>query len=451
MSSPACFFLVPGRPIQWALKTTLGPTGGPGPGQQLYGQQSWGHSCGCGRSSWRGARLRHQATSLTAEAGQKPGLVPRPPATPGMPAAQASVLRAPRVQRAVLQRGAALQGGRVPLQASRVFSRQVFPKCGEKFGSAPGAAAPPHPGNNPSWPCTAPQGHPALGAGEAAVAMVTRAGLSSLHQGGRGGWRAGSLCLHLVSHPHTYTLIDTHGQSRTHSYTLTGTRHSGTLRDTQRQSRTLTDSHTHIHTHILMHTDTRAHSRTFTHHEHARSRTLIHTQEHSHMDTYAHSQTFIQTYHEHSCTLRDTMHTHGHSCMWVLTRPRTHTFTHSCTFTHTFTYTRAHGHSRTHTRGRLCTLTDIHTHGYSHMDTHTHRHTLTRLQSGVTAGSSGPAQALGLGPCPPRPTQSPCQQPGPPYLAPPAHPGHPVGLLSPALDSPCPSTPLVPGGPPPCP
>ena len=41
MSSPACFFLVPGRPIRWALKIALGPTGRPGPGQQLRGQQSW--------------------------------------------------------------------------------------------------------------------------------------------------------------------------------------------------------------------------------------------------------------------------------------------------------------------------------------------------------------------------------------------------------------------------
>lgn len=134
MSSPACFFLVPGRPIRWALKIALGPTDGPGPGQQLHGRQSWGHSCSCGRSSRRRAQLRHQATSLTAEAG--PG--PLAPHHPGHARSSGQRAASPRVQQAILQRGAALQGGRVPLQASRVFSRQVFPKCGEQLGSARG-------------------------------------------------------------------------------------------------------------------------------------------------------------------------------------------------------------------------------------------------------------------------------------------------------------------------
>lgn len=151
------------------------------------------------------------------------------------------------------------------------------------------------------------------------------------------------------------------------------------------------------------------------------------------------------------------MHTHGHHAHSrafihvVLTWPRTHTFTHyahSRTHSHTLvhmdthkdthsytlthTYTHAHGHqAHIHVDAYAHSRTFIHT--GTQLDTHTHHHTLRTPQSGVTAGSSGPAQALGLGPCPPRATQSLCQQPGPPHLAPPAHPGHPVGLLSPAL------------------
>lgn len=143
MSSPACFFLVPGRPIRWALKIALGLTGRPGPGQQLHGQQSWGHSCSCGRSSQRAQlRLRHQATLLMAEA--RPG--PLAPHHPGHAHGSGQHAVSTRVHQAMLQRGAASPGGQVPLQASGVFSRQVFPKCGEQRGSSRGAAAPPYPG-----------------------------------------------------------------------------------------------------------------------------------------------------------------------------------------------------------------------------------------------------------------------------------------------------------------
>ena len=148
----------------------------------------------------------------------------------------------------------------------------------------PGAAAPPHPGNSPSWPCTAPQGHPALGAGGAAIAMMIRARLSSLDQGGRGGRRAGSLRLHLVSHPHTYTLTDTHAHIHMHSQILDTQGHSGhsltvmhTFIYTHRHS-TLMDTQGHSCTHSYTLTDTRAHGHScalediHTHHEHMRVR-----------------------------------------------------------------------------------------------------------------------------------------------------------------------------------
>lgn len=38
-AGPACFFLVPGRPIRWALKIALGPTGNPSRGQLLLGSR----------------------------------------------------------------------------------------------------------------------------------------------------------------------------------------------------------------------------------------------------------------------------------------------------------------------------------------------------------------------------------------------------------------------------
>ena len=48
-----------------------------------------------------------------------------------------------RVHQAMLHRGAASQWGQVPLQASGVFSRQVFPKCGEQLGSPGGGGCSP--------------------------------------------------------------------------------------------------------------------------------------------------------------------------------------------------------------------------------------------------------------------------------------------------------------------
>ena len=142
MSSPACFFLVPGRPIRWALKIALGPTGRPGPGRQLHGQQSWGHSFSCGRSSRRAPRRRRdQATSLMAEA--RPG--PLAPHHPGHAHGSGQHAVSTRVHQAMLHRGAASQWGQVPLQASGVFSRQVFPKCGEQLGSPGGGGLQPRP------------------------------------------------------------------------------------------------------------------------------------------------------------------------------------------------------------------------------------------------------------------------------------------------------------------
>lgn len=162
----------------------------------------------------------------------------------------------------------------------------------------------------------------------------------------------------------------------------------------------------HTHRHSYRHTTS----------THAHSRTLIHTQGH-----HAYSRTFIQ---------------------WVLTRPCVHTFTHTDTHIHSCTWTL----KDMCTRGCLCTLADIHTHGYSHTWARTHAHSRASQQG---AGGQHSLWVSALVPL--APTQSLCQQPGPPHPAPPADPGHPVGLLGPALDSPCPSTPPVPGGPPPCP
>lgn len=40
--TPVCFFLIPGRPIRWALKIFLNSIGRPSPGQQLHGQLTAG-------------------------------------------------------------------------------------------------------------------------------------------------------------------------------------------------------------------------------------------------------------------------------------------------------------------------------------------------------------------------------------------------------------------------
>lgn len=172
--------------------------------------------------------------------------------------------------------------------------------------------------------------------------------------------------------------------------------------------------------------------------------TPTHSRTLTHVDTYTYPRTFVHSYREHLCVLTDT-HTHSGTLM--------HTGTHTATRAHIHIHSCAWTLKDTHTRGCLRTLADIHTHGYSHTHGHAHTpsHAYRHAHSRASQQGGGDSTGSGSGPSSPHPPQSLCQHPGPPHPASPADPGCPRGLLGPALDSPCPSTQTVPGGPPPCP
>ena len=184
-----------------------------------------------------------------------------------------------------------------------------------------GAAAPPNPGNSPSWPCTAPQGHPALRTGGAAAAMVTRARLSSLiREEDEARGKAASVST--LSPIHTHTLTDTRAHTHIHSRTLDTHGH---------------DTHSRAHTHPI--TDTHAHG-------HVCALKDIHT--------HGHSYNEHMRVHGHSYTLKDT-HTRGHRLMDI------HTDIHTAS-------TCAYSQTLIHTQGHSC----IHSYTLMHLDTQGH-------------------------------------------------------------------------------
>lgn len=152
------------------------------------------------------------------------------------------------------------------------------------------------------------------------------------------------------------------------------------------------------HTHRYSCTLTCAHSRTFTHMDiHIMNTcafmdTPTHSRTLTHVDTYTYPRTFVHSF-ASTCAYSQTLiHTQGHSCTLVLTRPRVRIFI----------YTHAHGHSYTWMLTHTCGYS------YTHTDMHTHHHMLTdTLTVGRHSREAGTAQALGLGPRPPIPL-SPC-------------------------------------------
>lgn len=155
---PCLFFPGSWKAHPVGLKNSSGPHRRAWPRSATSRRQSWGHSCSCGRSSQRRAQLRHQATSLTAEAG--PG--PLDPTTLGVPAAQASVLRAP------VSRGPSCREGLPRREAGCLFRFPVssLGRCFLSVGSnldPPGGCSPTPPWKQPFLALHSPTRSPCPG------------------------------------------------------------------------------------------------------------------------------------------------------------------------------------------------------------------------------------------------------------------------------------------------